>query len=172
MVLTAPISWPIAYLLDLTTKKQDTWRQKEEKFLMTKVQLANYIEKHTSPSDGIHRVGLHAAQIMLAALALDTQRLCREAPSIDKSESFDDVEKSQKREAETAKIITEWHHVRCLDIDAVVDGKLCKDVCIWKLNRLPVISLPSNTDKDATAWCVRVYGFLHVKVCELCLWLI
>ena len=169
MVLTAIISWPLAWLMDQLSCKI----QKDEYGIFTNGDLGSLIKYHERSEKNGGRLGQDASRIMLGALNLDSRKVGGEinlVPRPSSDESDGDAEKADF--AMVQRLIVQWHMVKTIDINERVDNAFIKKVRMWSYSRIPVTGEPQEEEnKEAPefeGWIgKKIFGFLHIKVWNL-----
>lgn len=169
MVLTSPISYPIAWLLDTL------FSQKAQPAIFTNDQLEELIRYHDRSEKQGGQLGQDAARVAVGALNLESRTIGAEMMRI-----IDPVPEGVEMDIEKAEVIVahglvvKWSAVKTINIDEAVDDVFLRKVKGWSYSRLPVISKADiglwveNENKPTSHenWDgTRVYGFLHTRVC-------
>lgn len=165
MIITSPVSAPIAWLLD------HFWtRRKEFNDAFTNEQIGSLIKYHERSEKNGGALGQDAARIMLGALNLDSRRIG--GVSIPKDESCDGTDKDIEKAVPIVVngLIVRWNVVKTVDINDQVDDAFIKKVKSWSYSRIPVIGRPRNSENresipSGDVWeGTKIFGFLHIKV--------
>lgn len=168
MYLTAIISWPLAWLLDQLSCKT----QKDEYGVFSNDNLGTLIKYHERSEKNGGKLGQDASRIMLGALNLNSRKVGGEIHMVPRPSSD-----GSDRDAEKADLvfvqgmIVHWHMVKVVNINEKVDKAFIKKVRMWSYSRIPVIGEPEDGEyKEApelSDWNGRkIFGFLHIKVCD------
>lgn len=167
MILTSPVSWPISRVLD------KIWDKTTDFGVFTNKELEHVIKYHERSEKHGGQLGQDATRVMTGALKLDSRTIAMETV---KTVELPDDEGSEK-DVEKAVVIVQgmlvkWSTVNTVDIDEEVNEAFIRKIKGWSYSRIPVISKPeigfwsgkmkNGEDYDA----FRVYGFLHIKVCQ------
>jgi len=168
MGLTAIISWPLSWLLDLLTSKT----RKDEYGVFCNDDLGTLIKYHERSEKNGGKLGQDAGRIILGALNLDSRKIGGEIHMVPASGS-----EVSERDAEKADLVVvqgmvvKWHMVKTININEKVDRSFMKKVRKWSYSRIPVIGRSEDQENrdavDLSDWNgTKIFGFLHIKVCD------
>jgi metal transporter CNNM len=167
MLLTAIISWPLAWLLDLLSCKS----QKDEYGVFNNDDLGCLIKYHERSEKNGGKLGRDASRIMLGALNLDSKNVGGEIRTVPRPSSDEKERDAEKADLVVVQgMIVQWHMVKTIDINEKVDKEFIKKVRMWSYSRIPVIGESQEGENKEAAelsgWNGRkIFGFLHIKVC-------
>ncbi|PMD14377.1 hypothetical protein NA56DRAFT_376347 [Hyaloscypha hepaticicola] len=165
MLLTAIISWPLAWLLDLLSCKS----QKDEYGVFNNDDLGCLIKYHERSEKNGGKLGRDASRIMLGALNLDSKNVGGEIRTVPRPSSDEKERDAEKADLVVVQgIIVQWHMVKTIDINEKVDKEFIKKVRMWSYSRIPVIGESQEGENKEAAelsgWNGRkIFGFLHIK---------
>jgi len=157
MWLTGIISYPLALTLDFIFK-----RCKKDSTALTGDQLGALITSHERSDENGIKLGKDATRVMLGALNLDGRRIDRIfSDNLEHSCAGDekDIEKAERFVVHG--MVVSWYAVNTIDINELVDRNFIDKIRGWGYSRLPVV----ERGEFDTSNGVKIYGFLHVKVC-------
>jgi metal transporter CNNM len=172
MILTGPISYPIAWLLDRICGRKDACS------IFSNDQLEELIRYHDRSEKRGGQLGQDATRIAIGALRLESRTIGAEIMRV-----VDPVPENCEKDIEKAEVIVtsglvvEWSLVKTVNIDDIIDRAFIKKVKSWSYSRIPVISkaeisawvgnekempiMPGELEKwEGT----RIHGFLHIRV--------
>ena len=168
MVISAIISWPLAWLLDLLSCKS----QKDEYGVFSNHDLGTLVKHHERSEKNGGKLGQDASRIMLGALSLDSRKVGGEIHAFPRPSFNDNEQDPEKTDLVVMQgLIVQWHMVKTININEQVDSAFIKKVRMWSYSRIPVIGESEDGESKEAAelsgWKGRkIFGFLHIKVRE------
>jgi hypothetical protein len=169
MILTGPISFPIAWILDTLLGK------KPQCAIFTNEELEELIKYHDRSERRGGQLGEDAARVAMGALKLESRtigsEIMRAIPPVPENCEMD-IEKAPI--IVTHGLIVKWSSIKTINIDDLVDDAFLNKVKDWSYSRIPVISKAEiapwvddekNLQQQIEDWDgTRIYGVLHTRV--------
>ena len=153
MLLTSPVSYSIAWLLDYFAGNNEKWPV----FNIEQLKYLLWYHERSQKKGGM--LSEDTIRIAVGALQLDSQRINGDPMSVNYLAPCEtDVEKLGS--SPSPGIIIKWNDINYVDIDEAINESLMQRIKKWSMTHVPVIA----KETSPTSIAGRSYGLLHIQV--------